>query len=361
MKRPAFVVVVLSLLLVTPASHGQEKIKKGVSEKAAKALREAAAVSARDFAQERFRAIRTALARLQRDVLRERAAVEAQLDRQPGYPDYLKKLDAIAAKYGNRRLAPEELRAATKEFIQLNEANADLFKKAVEAARIDERRVQNALASALRPILGKFKLTRCDLGWCFEPVDEPAPEPTPVTAFCLTPPYETVGTHRHSDNIVFVNNATATASDGRVDLEGWAHFLGDAWNDAEVGSFITVPAGFTRLKVTAKIDLSYDFYALSAPGIGYAGGDAMVELVGLDNERERHSRFLGFAISPLLWFARDNGQDLVVVTHTFTVPNEGGEFLIRAGASSYFGAGLNAFGEAFINGTVEEICVELLP
>jgi hypothetical protein len=332
------------------------KISRNVSKESRLKLDRAADRAAAEDDASQTKLLRSYVDRVQRELQSERAALEAQLKKQPEYSAYKKALDALVKKSPGKSLSAREAQEQAKALSALHGKYAAMYRSAYKAAKIDDARVLSVLT---KHAPARAKLKKLSDGVYVLHHHYQDEKPAPKTAFCFKQPYDTAATSKTSDGVVLINTASATASNGRFDLAGWAHFGGLGRNRGVVGSYFQVPAGFTRVKVTAKVQVNHRFYTMSMPGIGSAGGDVAIELTGTQTQRQTKS--LGTVISPLLWYASNEGNEEHLVTRTFTIPANGGDYLVRAGARTTFACVGNAFGEAFVNGDVYEICVQLQP
>ena len=356
-------IVALTAILgmaTSPSANAKGEVKQGVSKKSAELLRKTADHNAvRDLTiQQKSR--EASLKALQSALKVDRQALDVAMTKQPNYASYKKALDGILA------VKPRDMKQAQSRSLaiaQLNKKYEPMFKKAWSDAGLSERSIVEKVAKCFhfkpccRIKIGPFGIPLIDCSEC-QPVDEPAEE----LSFCAQPPYDTRATSNNSHLIAGTFEQSASANSGNFRLKGLTLYGGLGTNRAVVGDYVTVPAGYTRLKVRAKIRMNHHLRAIGLlGGVGYAQADLRLELTGTNGSSQSHNHMAGLAVAPLMWVNIVNGDDTYFIEKTFTIPSGGGEYLVRAGGTTMFGSLLIGGSRAEETGNVEEICIEALP
>jgi len=364
MSRLVFTsIVVLAAILgiaTPPSANAKGEVKPGVSKKSQETLRKAAdRNAARDLAIQQKKRQASVMA-LQKALKAERQALDAAMKKQPTYAAYKKELDRILAV---KPRDTKQARSRSNAIEQLNKKYEPMFKKAWSDAGLSERLIVEKVAKCFhfkpccRIRIGLFGIPIIDCSAC-QPVEEPAEQ----LSFCAEPPYDTRATSDNSHLVVIHNSQSASAATGDFGLNGATIFAGLGMNRAVVGDYVTVPAGYTRLKVRAKVRMDYNLMAVGIGGVGYSQADLRLELTGTNNSTQSHNHVAALAVAPVLWHNRVTSDgETYFIEKTFTISSGGGEYLVRAGGTTTFGGLLNGGSTARETGNVEEICIEALP
>jgi hypothetical protein len=162
-------------------------------------------------------------------------------------------------------------------------------------------------------------------------------------------------------DLVGVNLAQATLS-GNLTLLGQTAVLGAGTNRALVGNFVTLPSGFSKVRVTVKLKVTHSLTAGALVGGAHAATDVLIEVTGGNNSQTQSGvTNVSTVVAPLIALGTDKGSADHLVSKTFTIPTTGGEFFIRAGVRSDFEAGAIASASVNVSAQVQEIDVAVLP
>ena len=183
----------------------------------------------------------------------------------------------------------------------------------------------------------------------------PLPDFVPLPS-CFTPPFELESSNSHTDLGAANNSPRVDRQAGTFRIAGEAMIAGGGWNRAGVGDRLRVPAGVTRVRVTARINARHDLWAFSGIGGGsWAYWEDFIEVARRDGRTDRHADTAAYVAAPILWFQQDRATRDYVMEHTFDC-SPGEDLTIRAGASNYYGTIIGGASYAFVQGTVNELC-----
>ncbi|HEY3258615.1 MAG TPA: hypothetical protein VGJ64_07140 [Gemmatimonadaceae bacterium] len=283
-----------------------------------------------------------------------RAAAARFLKKDPTFALFQKEWDELVERDPAALLSAEHRTV----LVALMERHRPLLERAYIGADVDAREVFKVVRSILLPVLEKMLPLDFGSFLIIPPLAGPLATPT---EFELTPPFASSDSHFSSS---VVGTATALVfNDRTVSADVSSTLEGDGYATAVVGDAISVPAGFTRLKITAFAhSLSYDLYALGLANVSGAGSRIVLELTDSNGAVQRETDLLARVLAPLLGLAHKAGSGDFQITRTLTIPGEGGEALVRAGVQALaWTGGLLGTCQADVIATIDRISVEAQP
>lgn len=361
-------VVLLALLaLIAPpllARGARPNVKPGISRTASERNLKRAQELLRARVADSLRRREALAGQLDRVTAESRGKLQPVLQRQRGLDGLngeLKQFDAAVRRAlgltdaKERRAAGEAL---VKQFADLSGRAQPLFTTTWRGAGVDDRALDRALLRLITPSSTLRFLRRGPWFYFGEPADEEAPPPPPQTAFCFEPPYPLQQTDEERSGAATTANALAKPEIGSLELSAYSYLAGGAEASAAVGVEVTVPEGFSRLRVRAVYDR---YQAISGLAMLGACGSAIGHYTEILGPAERHSAAetsSGWAAG--LWSYDDTETGGHTRTVTFNIPDDGGEYSIFCGSYGSSWAAAGGLADAFAYDEVTEICVDAL-
>ena len=128
-------------------------------------------------------------------------------------------------------------------------------------------------------------------------------QPPPQTSFVLEPPYDDEAILTEAFSAVFAASGYHDANTGGgIQLHAGAVDGGYQMARGQVGGFLTIPSGFSTLKLQARItNVSAEVIAF-ALGASWASSGGIVEVTPLTNSGvTRHETSINYVVAPLLF------------------------------------------------------------
>lgn len=366
MHRLFAVAVLACLSLAGPAAGrgARPNVKAGISRTASERNLKRAQELLRARVAESLRRREALAGQIDRVTAESRAKLEPVLQRQRGLDGLngeLKQFDA-AVRRTLGLTDPKERRAAgealVKQFSDLSGRAQPLFTTTWRASGVDDRALDRALLRLLTPTSTLRFQRRGPWFYFGEPGEEEAPPPPPQTAFCFEPPYPLQQTDEERSGAATTADAEAKPETGTIELSAYSYLAGGAEASAAVGVEVTVPDGFSRLRVRAVYDRYQSIGGLAMLG---ACGSAVGHYTEILGPAERHSAAetsSGWAAG--LWSYDDTESGSHTRTVTFNIPDDGGEYSIFCGSYASSWAAAGGLGDGFVFDEVTEICVDAL-
>jgi hypothetical protein len=290
------------------------------------------------------------------DLKTEKDEFQKQLRKQADYTKFEKELAPLQKL--DKKAAFKEAEANYKALVALHAKYDKMLRQAFKAAGLSEKK----LITAVRKYAGKgANVTSSGSGsYVVSPLGE---EPTAPASdsFCLRPPF--IGSETSSWSVLGFNSATANKNTGNMRLKTFIipSPISLGYNSGYVENFFTVPPGFSQLKVTAKFQAKYLLDARGLGGFAFAEGRLGFSLVGTTGSPQSATRSLPTSLCIFIGGQKVQGDKAIRVSTTFSIPNQGGEFLLRADAYDAAGGYWIIAAYSDVNTTANEMCVELLP
>jgi hypothetical protein len=335
------------------------KLTRGTSAAATSRLEAAAKKHSEKSSAHELRVGRAERNTLRTRLAQPRASVARFVKKQAAFTVFQKEWDELVKHDGRPNPAVLRSKEGRKALVALMQRHRSLFESAYVGADVDARQMLRAVRSILSPALEK--MLPLDFGNVLLIPPFAEPPPTPIE-FELTPPYSS-SDHHKSSTAVGTADALASAQDGFVSARAGSALDGDGYATATVGDTVSVPAGFTRLRITAATaSLSYDVLAGGLANVSGAGCHIVLELTDVNGTVQRESDLVARVFAPVLWFAEKTGSASFQITRTLTIPGEGGDILVRAGVQALaWTVGLLGACSADAEATLDRISVEALP
>jgi hypothetical protein len=338
-----------------------ERWKANAAQEAAKASKEAEALGARAEAAQG----------------RSREAFLAALGSDPGTRSLRKELasieKAIVALSKRPATTPAQQRAVQKELEKLrnsmdaleSEHRAPLMQAYQRLVKPDAYRA--AMLKAFKKP-GRIEMKELRFGgfrllWIPPWLDriDWTTITNPRTSFTFEPPYdEDAVVSEELSVLIGAAHASPNADTGRVSSNIFAADAGYQMARAQLGAFLTIPAGFETLKLQARVvDISASVTAL-AVGASWASSGTIAEITDFtSNTTRRAEGSINYVVAPVIFYAHDVFEGPSIFNAELEISGEGGEILVTAGLKcDVWAAGLGG-GIASISGTVEKITVEV--
>jgi len=186
----------------------------------------------------------------------------------------------------------------------------------------------------------------------------------PQTSFVIQAPFDPDATVRETFTAlmgVSVGNASADPNSGFVDTNAGGGEAGYQMQRGQLGAFLTLPSGFTTLKLQARITGVDAFVFALAMGASWASCGGIAEVTSTANSTTiRRETSIRSVIAPLLFFASDEFEGLHIINAEFPISNQGGEVLVNAGLKcDIWNAGIVAAAMGTASGTVSKLAVQI--
>jgi hypothetical protein len=305
-----------------------------------------------------------------------RAALNKEIDRHPGGRAARKEIDqATKAVEALRQERAKKHDALKKQLEALGktldgiekEHRAMLHRAAIRVFRRDQyvALMLRALKrhGRIRLKEGKFGALRMRFIPTWAELHLPILRLRPQTSFVIEAPFDPDATVRETFTAligVSTGDAFADPGSGSVDISTGAADAGYQMQRAQLGAFLTLPSGFTTLKLQARIthvDASVFVLALGASWAS-CGGIAEVTSTA-DSTTIRRETSINSVIAPLLFYATDDFQGTHIINAEFPISNQGGEVLVNAGLKcDTWSAGVAA-ASVTAGGTVSKLTVQI--
>lgn len=187
-------------------------------------------------------------------------------------------------------------------------------------------------------------------------------EPSPQTSFVLEPPYDADATVTESFSALVgeIYATDADASTGSIVVDVNTMFAGYQMARGQHGAFLTVPAGFSTLKLRAQITDVYADATAFAVGASWASSGGIAEVTSLSNNAvTRRETSINYVVAPVIFYVGDVFEGTHIINAEFDISDEGDEILVTAGLKVDCWAAAFAGALASASGNVAKITVEL--
>ena len=357
-----------------------KKIIEGVSKEVRRKLEKVAKINEEKF-ERKILAQRMKLIKKIRKEIRPTQKVLAKcLLKQPEYLKYNRELNLIFREVNRKNISCNEARLRRNSILELNRRYRPIFDKAIKLAPINYDRTIDTILKALGPFFKNICYDTDVLYFVgstsFEELVLAGEETVDITS-----PYEIPYTWRHNEGwnggTTDVNEANVILSTGNFAMEGHSIASDDkashGRNSAKLGRYITIPSGYTKLRVTSRIAARHEYTLITTLGAqALANIWARISLTGSNNESQ-HAQFELYFLLAESAPNNINGdaETEYVVSGEFDIPSIGGEFIVLSGGWTWFNtyaqvapqypSGFRAESYVSLQGTVKKITLELVP
>jgi hypothetical protein len=185
-------------------------------------------------------------------------------------------------------------------------------------------------------------------------------QPPPQTSFILEPPFDVEATVTETFSALAGYNSANADVNGRVSISANAPVAGYQMARGQLGAFLTLPPGFSTLKLQARITDAFASVTAFAIGASWASSGGITEVTSItDNATTRRETSINYVTAPVIFYAQDTFEGAHIVNAEFDISDQGGEVLVTAGLKcDTWGAGLAA-GVASGSGVVLKITIEI--
>lgn len=357
MKRVFFLTLIAAItfcssIYAQPKSSivlNPKRLPVGISESVARKLMASSDASSAKANNELSQQRQSQLKKIESSSADERGVFGKMMASDPIYKKYQDEFQAII----KGRKSPQDMIVALR-------ALADKYRKFFDD--IKKRSAINEITyhSKISKLYNIGRYT--DLfGLIGRETSEPS-EPAAPSDFTLSAPYPVYGTRTSLAGISIMDaDATADSSNGKLyAFAQGIHGGSGVGATASVGHYIKVPAGYSKVEITVVMRVRYNLLAIA--GIGAAGGwcDAILEVEGSNGTVVRKVRNLGVVVAPVIFYAETTGDEEIVISKKFNVSSQGGDFQVKASASSNAYAALLGGANAHNNSQVREIRVKYI-
>jgi len=182
------------------------------------------------------------------------------------------------------------------------------------------------------------------------------------TSFVLEPPFEQDADVIEETNLLIGIDSfpSADADSGAVFADCGSADAGYHMARAQLGGFLTIPAGFTTLMLQARIvDVNASVWAF-AVGASWASVGGIAEVTSTaNNSTNRHETSIAYVVAPVIFYAEDDFAGAHVINAEFPISSNGGDILVTAGLKcDTWAAGIGAAVSTNL-GTVSKISVKI--
>lgn len=155
----------------------------------------------------------------------------------------------------------------------------------------------------------------------------------PPLNFTLTPNYDIWRLDSSTSPLTIPKAAVSLNGSTFVQMESYELGTGGSAR-AFVGGDITIPAGFSSMRVSATIDTQFWGFALAIVGAAGAGGDALLEIGMPGSTAKVTSKNLGTVVAPVIFWNTYTRNATDVLSATVSVPSAGGSARVLAGVGA---------------------------
>lgn len=377
MKRAplAVVVVLFSLLLPPAAANPKAVVKPGISPRTSRQLSDQAAARLKARIAAQLRRVRDAAGQTDRRLATANRALAAAAGRHRGArqmsTDFAAHRDRVAKAIGItervKRLA--EVRLLDRSFAQLSERYQPTMTSVWDASRVNRAEVDKTLLELTRIYVdGEWVVIGPGTASGESSYDNgeasatpPDPEPPGETAFTFTRPYALQQTSFDQGGLPSEPGHVADREAGTLNTYCAGIIANGGEGRAQIGVEVTVPAGYTRLKVVADIDMYQHIDGTAVGGACGSGAGSYLQVVGTDNVERLYEveNLAGWCAG--VWAYDDGLLDDYRISKTFTIPDTGGEYQVNVGNYAWAWGGALAMGWVYNDDEVLDISVEALP
>ena len=237
----------------------------------------------------------------------QRSEIEKELE------SIRKTLDGIDKEHGVM------LCEATQRTIKRSAYLGAIFKAFEKRGRIEfKERRYGALAMKFTPYWGDLLRP-----WEF----------SPQTSFVFEPPYDAeAAVTEHFSTLAGATAARADASDGFLIADAMTLISGYQMARAQHGAFLTIPAGFSTIKLRARITNVSATVTASAIGASWASSGGIAEVTSLANNAvTRRETSINYVVAPVIFYVSDEFEGPHTIKAKFDISNAGDEILVTAG------------------------------
>ena len=181
------------------------------------------------------------------------------------------------------------------------------------------------------------------------------------TSFTLEPPYDPEVVTEQFDALVGFGDASADASDGEVDVSSFSGVAGYHMSRAQVGAFLTIPSGFRKLTLQARISsIASSVGADALGGASWASTGGIAEVTSLaDNSVTRRETSINYVVAPVIFWATDVFDGPHIINAEFPISRDGGDIFVTAGLKcDVWAAAISGTG-SIANGLVSKIKINI--
>ncbi len=377
MKRAPLAVafVLFSLSLPPAAANPKAVVKPGISPRTSRQLSDQTAARLKARVEAQLRRVRDAAGQTDRRLAAANRALATALGRnrqsRQMNADFAAHRDRVAKTVGIaervKRLA--EIRLLDRGFAQLAEKYRPTMSQVWDASRVNRAEVDRSMLEVVRIYVdGKWVLIGPGAASGESTYDNgeagatpPDPEPPGETAFTFTRPYALQQTSYDQGGLPSEPGHAADREAGTLNTYCSGIIANGGEGRAQIGVEVTVPAGYTRLKVVADFDLYQHIDGTALGGASGSGAGSYLQVIGTDNVERLYEveNLAGWCAG--VWAYDDGLFNDYRLSRTFTIPNTGGEYQVYVGNYAWAWGGALAFGWAWNDDEVLDISVEALP
>lgn len=172
-----------------------------------------------------------------------------------------------------------------------------------------------------------------------------------------------------TDSISEVNGSYSGVFTGDVDVNQYTGQLSGEYTTAYLGTvavkggmkeIFNVPAGTTRVKVSATIHSNYDLGGVAIGGLGAVEATSFLHVYGDNTFKCEKSQQVAYLINAVINFQLIDGDTTHTLTCTFTPHELGGDYVLAGGIKGASFAALNGWSIGSYFGEVEQMKVEFV-
>ncbi len=359
------------MMLLPAGARERREPRRGISDEAAKRLTAQLDEFARAEQERRAEEAKALAVKVDEAVARERSQLVDALRRQRGYGALNRALESsISAVVEQLRRGSLFARRAELQQIvsELDRGHQATLLQAWRDARLDPARVAEGVLAQAKPTAGQRiqTLRSATLVLTGSAAEDAPAEPPAAGPLEFTAPFEDSYTELSAAGIppgeLPRPVAAADAATGEVESVGMSGLsLVGSQAYAAMQCSVTVPSGYTRLRVTARAKLQWVYIAIQGGLPTGAAAEMYVDLAGLPTGPAHWGESMMNVLTPVpAWHMLADDREDYVINAVFNIPDTGGEYLIRSGTHVGVWSAVAAFNIAGANGTIDHITVELL-
>lgn len=227
-----------------------------------------------------------------------------------------------------------------------------------QVAGLDPRQLaENARQLLAKYRKGKFQVDS-ETATVTGALDSGAPAGPSTRAWCFRPPF-TLCPVSAGGFLATKARGIANLNNGCTYTENRIAVVGGCNSRASVGVPVTVPAGYTKLVISANAEEIHEGYVLAILSGASSGSGGFIQVVGPDGAK-RIADFRGLETwVPIVGADRNDSDYRGFREATFTIPNTGGIYLVTAGCYGYaWNGGISGVAIAWSVATTSSLCVD---
>jgi hypothetical protein len=272
-------------------------------------------------------------------------------------------LKALASEKPDKNIRTKRIKSVRESLDETEKKYRELINTAAKSAINDDAYLAAVLKAIKREPAKMKKKGHGGFSFFFKPDFDLSHLHFPAqTSFVLEPPFEQDADVIEETNLLIGIDSfpSADADSGAVFADCGSADAGYHMARAQLGGFLTIPAGFTTLTLQARIvDVNASVWAF-AVGASWASVGGIAEVTSTaNNSTNRHETSIAYVVAPVIFYAEDDFIGAHVINAEFPISSNGGDILVTAGLKcDTWAAGIGAAVSTNL-GAVSKISVKI--